>query len=230
MKTKNIAVGALVAVLLTALWWTMLLKPTRAKAAKVRADTAAEREKLAPLQAQLDKARRDAAHAETFKAQLAALETAVPDSPALAAFIRDANAIADASGVAWQSVTHGPPTTGFGVQSSITIGIQIEGTYGQVVEYLGRLATLQRLVVVDSVQLSTAANTGAGAGSPASTGGSTGPFSGATKLSAVISARMFETPPATPGTGASGGSASGGSTASAPPGAAAPTPSASQTG
>ena len=48
------------------------------------------------------------------------------------------------------------------------------------IDYLGRLATLQRLVVVDSVQLSAAGTTGAGAGSPASTGSeSTGPFSGA---------------------------------------------------
>ena len=35
------------------------------------------------------------------------LQLAMPNSPALAAFIRDANAIADQSGVAWQSVTHG---------------------------------------------------------------------------------------------------------------------------
>ena len=61
-------------------------------------------------------------------------------------------------------------------------------------DYLARLAKLDRLVVVDGVQLSTAATTGAGTGAASAGGGSTGPFSGATQLSAVISARMFEAP------------------------------------
>ena len=125
MKTKNMMVGILAAVLVVALWWTMLLKPTRAKAAKVRADTEIEQSKLEPLQAQLAQAQRDAAHAATFKAQLESLQQAMPDSPALAAFIRNANDISEASGVAWQSVTHGPPTLGADGVNSITLGIQV---------------------------------------------------------------------------------------------------------
>ena len=90
MKTKNTAVGVLAAVLVVALWWTMLLKPERSKAAKVRADTDIEQSKLQPLQAQLAKAQRDAAHAATFKAELESLQTAMPNSPALAASSRNA--------------------------------------------------------------------------------------------------------------------------------------------
>jgi Tfp pilus assembly protein PilO len=196
MKTKNMMVGVLAAVLVMALWWTVLLKPTRAKAAKVHADTEIEQSKLAPLQAQLTKAQADAAHAAEFKAQLESLQKAMPDSPALAEFLRDANAIASATGVSWQSVTHSPPTIGVGGVTSITLGIQVKGSYAQVVDYLTRLAALQRLVVVDGVQLSTAGTTGAETGSAASSGGSTGPFSGGTELSAVITARMFASPAA----------------------------------
>ena len=92
-------VGILAAVLVVALWYTMVLKPQRAKASKVREDTASQRSTLDPLEAQLAQARRDAADAATFKAQLDSLEQAMPDSPALAAFIRDANQIADETGV-----------------------------------------------------------------------------------------------------------------------------------
>ncbi len=191
MKTKNLLVGVLAAVLVVALWWTVLLKPTRTKTAKVKEETEIEESKLAPLRAQLTKAQRDAAHADEFKAQLESLQRAMPNSPALAAFIRDANGIAADSGVAWQSVTHGVPTAGIGGVNSITLGIQVKGTYGQVVDYLAQLAELQRLVVVDGVQLSTAGTTGAEAGGPSTAGGSTGPFSGASELSAVITARMF---------------------------------------
>jgi len=217
MKTKNLAVGVLAAVLIVALWWTMLLKPTRAKASKVRAATADEQSKLTPLQAQLSQAQQAAAHASALQAQLLSLELAMPKSPALAAFIRDANAIAEASGVSWQSVTHGVPTLGTGGVTTISVGIQIKGTYPQVMDYLGRLAQLPRLLVVDSVQLTTAPDTGAG-GATAPSGESTGPFSGASQLAAVISARMFEAPGAavgTAGTAGTGVSTTGGTTAPA---------------
>ena len=125
MKTKNLVVGALAAALTLALWWNFLLKPTQTKAKAVKADTAAARTKLQPLEAQLARAQADAAHATRFKAQLAVLQRAVPGSPALAAFIRDANAIAEASRISWQSVTHGPPTPVDAGVASITVGIQI---------------------------------------------------------------------------------------------------------
>jgi Tfp pilus assembly protein PilO len=207
-------------VLVLALWWTMLLKPARAKASKVRADTATEQTTLDPLEAQLAQANRDAANAATFKAQLESLQQAMPDSPALAAFIRSANDIADASGVSWQSVTHGPPTVGTDGTTTITVGIQVKGTYAQVMEYLTRLAKLERLLVVDGVQVSTAGTSGASTGP--TTGLTTGPFSGASELSATISARMFESSTATaPSTGTATAAAStpaGGSGVVAPAG------------
>ena len=98
MKTKNLAVGILAGVLLVALWYTMLLKPTRAKVTDVKAETQVQEDKLAPLQSQLALARADAANAAEIKAQLASLQEAMPDTPALAAFIRDANGIAGGSG------------------------------------------------------------------------------------------------------------------------------------
>ncbi len=193
MKTKNLMVSILAGVLVLALWYTMLLKPTRSKAAKVKADAQAQEQKLAPLQSELARARADAANAAQIKAQLASLQQAMPDTPALAAFIRDANTVASASGVAWQSVSHATPTPGVGGVESITVGIQVKGTYGQVLDYVGRLATMKRLLVVDSVQLATAASGGA-SGDTSSL--STGPFSGGDQLAATISARMFSTPTA----------------------------------
>jgi Tfp pilus assembly protein PilO len=222
MKTKNLAVGVLAALLTTALWYTFLFKPIRAQESKVKADTATERSKLPPLQTQLAQAQTEVAHAGAFKAELQSLQLAMPDSPALAAFIRDANGIAAASNVTWLSVSHAPPVPGAGGVMSITIGISIKGTYPQVMDYLGRLAGLQRLVVVDGVQFNPAASavTGAGTSGGAASGGSTGPFSGAPQLAVTISARMFETLGAagsTDGTAtATGATAAAGTTTAAP--------------
>ena len=201
MKTKHLGVQILAALLTTALWYMFLYKPMRAQQSKVKADTVTERAKLQPLRTQLAQAQTDASHAAAFKAELQSLQLAMPDSPALAAFIRDANNIAAASNASWQSVTHATPVLGAGGVMSITVGIAIKGTYPQVMDYLGRLAALQRLVVVDGVQLnpnassSAAPGAGAGGGAASSTGGSTGPFSGGSQLTATITARMFETPP-----------------------------------
>jgi Tfp pilus assembly protein PilO len=202
MKTKNLAVGALAAVLTLALWWNFLVKPTRAEQKKVKAETAAEQTKLQPLQAQLAQARLDASHAATMKARLAALQRALPTTPALANFIRDANGIAAASNVSWQAVTHGPPVPGDAGIGVITVGIQLRGTYEQVMDYLGRIAGLHRLLVLDSVQFAAsagttaAAGTAAAAGTDAAPGASTGPYSGASELAITITARMFESVPA----------------------------------
>ncbi len=206
MKTKNLAIGAVVGLLLLALGYNFLIKPSNAQAKKVKADTAAERTKLQPLQAQLAQANIDASHASTFKARLSALENAVPETPALAAFIRDANALAAASHVSWLSVTHGVPSTDTPPVATIAVGIQVNGTYEQVVDYLSRLSSLSRLVVVDSVTLAPGAPPGAAAtgGAAAGANASTGPFTGGSTLAATISARMFETPPAVPDTSGTG--------------------------
>jgi Tfp pilus assembly protein PilO len=206
MKTKNLAVGALVGVLVMALWYNFLLKPSRSDASKVKAETEVERTKLQPLQAQLAQANLAAAHAGTFKARLAALKHAVPDSPELANFIRDANAIADASHITWQSVSHGLPAIGADGVSSIAVSIDIQGTYEQVLDYLGRIAALKRLVVLDNLSFSSAGTTGTGATTGSAVDASTGPFSGGSTLAVTMTGRMFETAPVgavtTGGTGA----------------------------
>jgi Tfp pilus assembly protein PilO len=195
VKTKNIAVGALAALLTLALWWNFLLKPARSEASKVKADTEVQKTKLAPLEAQLAQANADAAHAGDFKTQLAALKRAVPEAPALAAWIRAANTTAVAANLTWQSVTHGPPTIGADGVWSIALGIQVRGTYEETIDYLSRLSQLTRLVVIDNIVFSAAGSTGAGAGTGAGGGSlSTGPFTGANELTVTITARMFEIP------------------------------------
>jgi len=230
MKTKNLAVSILVGFLVLALWWTMLLKPTRAKVAKAKTDAAAQEAKLAPLQTQLNQARTDASHAAEFKAELQSLQLALPNNPALSAFIRDANGIASAAGVQWQSVTHAAPAPGVTGVESITVGLQVQGTYGQILDYLTRLASMKRLLVVDSLQLSpvtSAATAGNAGGANANAGNaganvnpanlSTGPFSGGDKLTATISARMFATADAAAAAaGTTGVPASSTATSSAP--------------
>jgi Tfp pilus assembly protein PilO len=193
MNTKNLGVSALVGLLTLALWYNFLLKPARSDASKVKDETAAERVKLQPLQAQVAQANADKAHAAAVRARLALLQHAIPETPELANFIRDANGVAAASGIDWLSVTHGEPVVGTDGTASIAVGMQIKGTYEQTVDYLTRVAKLSRLLVIDNVQITAAAGgTAAPGGAVDTSGQSTGPFSGASSLNVTITARMFE--------------------------------------
>ena len=156
MKTKNLAVGALAAALTLALWWNFLLKPTQTKASKVKAETAVERTKLQPLEAQLAQAQADAAHASTFKAQLgrvAARRAELARARGLhPGRQRDRGRLQHLVAVGHARAADARHS---GV-ASITVGIQIRGTYEQVMDYLGRIAALKRLLVLDNVQFSSA--------------------------------------------------------------------------
>ncbi|MGQ0825770.1 MAG: type 4a pilus biogenesis protein PilO [Actinomycetota bacterium] len=187
MKTRVVAVGALAALLVVALWYTMLLKPVRADIN----DTSSEIEDAEKERQSLDAERRQlealADSGPEVQARLAALREAVPENPELASFIDAAYAIGTEAGVRWVSVAPTEPVLAGGV-SSIQLAINVEGGYFQVLNYLNLLEDLSRLVVIDSVNLT--AGTAEGSGS----GGSDDPtdsVDGAPSLSAQLTGRMF---------------------------------------
>jgi Tfp pilus assembly protein PilO len=81
--------------------------------------------------------------------------------------------------VAWSSFVPAPPTAGAG-GTSISITMKVAGSFGQIFDYLRRLELLDRLIVVDGIQLA-----------PGGDGG-------APKIEANITARMFAAGTASP--------------------------------
>ncbi len=112
MKTKNLMVGILVGVLVLAL---VVHDAAEADAREGLEGQGRERRRSRTSSRRSRRSSRrpaaDAAHAAEIKAELDALQRRCPTIAALADFIRDANAIASASGVAWQSVTHASADT-----------------------------------------------------------------------------------------------------------------------
>jgi Tfp pilus assembly protein PilO len=196
MKSRNLAVGGVVAVLVIALWFMFVLKPMRSDTSKAHKEVVeAERQTLG-LQARLAQVS-DKARNEQTKAELATLHAAVPATPQLSTFIRGANAIAAASGVSWQSVTPGEISRATG-GTTISLGIQVKGGYAQVLDYMQRLQDLSRLVIVDNVNIGSA--TEGAAGAPGGSGG--GVFASETgadvALNLQITGRMFIASPTAP--------------------------------
>jgi Tfp pilus assembly protein PilO len=198
MKRIVLIVAAVVAVLVVVVWYAALYSPKSHDLSKAHDELATAQSQRGNLQTQLGNLRDLEANRAKQQAELQKLNAAVPTTPDLAGFILQANDIATQAGVDWLQVSPALPAapTGGG-PTTINLTMQLEGGFFQVYDYLNRLEDLQRLVIVDTVNLTAKGDTTSG-----------GTASDPT-LTMAISGRMFtRAAPATPG-GTSGGGTTG---------------------
>src|SRR5581483_11754548 len=105
--------------------------------------------------------RRLANDSQAREAELARLGRLIPADPDVDGAILTLNEMAHQAQVAWSSFVPTTPTPTTGGPTAINIGMKVSGTFPQVFDYLRRLEQLDRLVVVDNLQLSGAAQGGA---------------------------------------------------------------------
>jgi Tfp pilus assembly protein PilO len=149
-----------------ALWspQSKALSDARKRKTDAQTKTATLRDQLTRLQ----QARRDQ---PLKQSQLETLRVAIPDDPNLAQFILDANDAAARSGIDFLSITPTPPggtaagagtapaagggaAAGGAAPVPIRVAMSVSGGYFQVLDFMNRLNRLPRLVVIDSVTMS----------------------------------------------------------------------------
>jgi Tfp pilus assembly protein PilO len=171
-----IAIGAGVVVVLL-LWYFLLFAPLGKDADDARQKADQEQRARVDLQAQVARLKELSQNRTQQQATLRKLDAAIPENPNLGDFILQANDIAAKSGIDWLSISPSPPAAGAGAGlSSITVAMQIQGGFFQALDYLNRLEDLDRLVVVDSVNVA--------------------PAGGGSTLSLTLTGRMFTRAPA----------------------------------
>lgn len=201
VKTKNVMVGALVVVLVGALWYRVVYSPMEAKASKAKSAAQVADATSAKLRRSLEDF--SGAKKRTNDALTGPMLAAVPIDSAEASFLRTIDALRVSSGADWQSITPAPPVLSGNV-TTITVGIAVQGTEDQLMRYLAGLADSKRLFVVDSLTISQGGTPGTGA-SPG------GVFSGSA-LQMQISGRIFSQPGAASATVGATGSSPGATT------------------
>jgi type II secretory pathway component PulM len=239
---RSVLIGVIAGgVVLVLLWYFVLFSPTSSKLDSTRADVASAQSQKQQLENTIQQLKELSRNAAQQQAKLAALRAAVPPTPDLGAFILQANDIATASGIDWLSITPSPPAasgTG-GPTSTIRVAMQVQGGFYQVLDYLNRLENMQRLVIVDTINVSAGGaggGTTGGSGSTSSAGSSSGSTdaTGAPDLSVTLTGRMFTGAQPAVSSGAAGAGASGATTPTTPattPGSSTPTtPPASSSG
>lgn len=179
-------VGAAVLVVLA--WYFLLFAPLSSDIDSTHNRVTEEQRNALDLRATVQRLEELSAKAPQQQATLRRLNAAIPATPDLADFILQANRIASESGIDWLSVSPAPPAaTVGGTNSTIVLAMQIEGGFYQVLDYLNRLEDLERLVVVDAVNISASA-----AGSTTASGATASVSStGAPTLGVTLSGRMF---------------------------------------
>ncbi|HEX5616481.1 MAG TPA: type 4a pilus biogenesis protein PilO [Acidimicrobiia bacterium] len=184
MNRRGVALFAVAAVAIVALWWTLVYSPRgdQLDDAKVELETAQGEQQA--LQAQLARLEDINENLPEIDADLAKLSGLVPPTADLAGFILGMNDLANQSGIDWISVSPTPPAaqgTGF---ATIGLNITVEGGFFQVLDYLNRLEDFDRLVVVEGVNVTGGSTGGEG------TDGAVVDSSG---LAVSMTARMFTT-------------------------------------
>lgn len=192
MRQRPLVVGAAAAVVLVLLWYVLLWSPRSAALNDARKDTQEAQQQEAELRgrlARLQAAQNDEAR---VRAQVEALRAAVPDEPNLAELILDANDAATKAGIDFLSIAPNQPLDSGGPPAAagtslppgltpISLSMSVTGGYFQALDFVNRLYSLPRLVIIDGLSV-TSAPTG--------------------RLVVQITARMFTTAPPAPTPGA----------------------------
>ena len=182
-------------------WNAFFLAPKAEAKAAAHKELVAARQQEQELRRNLTELRKLANDSQAREAELARLGGLIPAAPDVAGAIDTLNETAKAAQVAFASFVPSPPMPGAaGGPTSTSIGMKVSGTFGQIFDYLLRLEALDRLVVIDSLQLMAEAIEG------------TGPPT----LQADVKARMFSTGANSPAPAATGTNASSSGTAALP--------------
>jgi Tfp pilus assembly protein PilO len=170
-----IALAVMGAIVLLYGWNSVFLSSKSEAKAAVQKELAAAKAVERDLRANLVQLRKLAADTQSREAELARLGRLIPAEADVAGAILTLDETAKEAQVAWSTFTPAPPAAAAGGPATLGLTIRIGGTFHQILDYLGRLESLDRLVVVDSVAL-----TGGNSTSPGSPG-----------LEADLKARMF---------------------------------------
>jgi Tfp pilus assembly protein PilO len=175
-------------------WNAVFLGPKNRDRAAVEKELSAARRTEQDLRANMTQLRKLAADTKSREAELAGLGRLIPADADIDGAILALDQAAKQAQVSMAAFVPSPTAAGTGGSpATVSLSMTIDGTFDQIYDYLRRVETFDRLVVIDSLQLG-----GGGTGTAAA--------AGPPKLSAQIKARLFAaTGPAAPGTTAASG-------------------------
>lgn len=192
--TRKWTLGAvLVAVLILVAGWFLLISPQRAEVADLQAQTDSQENANSALDTELAVLKEQNKDLPKKQAELAALQTKIPQAPELPTYIREMQEVGRQSGVAFTSLT---PTTPVAVGSvagaegsllpeslaALNVDMVVTGSYFEITKFMNDLETASRYTLVSGYAI-----TEEGASDDVASGGSP-------VLTATVNARIYLVP------------------------------------
>lgn len=208
MKRNVLLAGVAVFVVIVIAWFFLIYSPLGDDLTNAQTATATEARTTQDLQTELARLTAQSKNTTRLQALLRKFDQAIPQKPDLGEFIIQLNQIAGSSGVKLLTIAPSPPAAS-GTSSAIALSISVTGSFFQVKNFLTKMEKLERLVIIDGVNIS------AGGGSSSTGSSSSSSTSNSTSLSLSMTGRMFtRTAPAAAAGTPSAPAAPGGSTSS----------------
>ncbi len=153
LKVLGGALGAGLVVLVA--WYLLLWGPQGGRIEDAQAERDAATARNQQLLTQVERLQGAKERQPELVAQNDRLKAAIPDQPDLAAFILSADDAASTSGVTFMAITPQAPATAEDatLPTVVAVSIEAEGGYFQVLDFVNRLEDLDRLVVIDSIDV-----------------------------------------------------------------------------
>jgi len=159
MKRKVLLVGiaAMFAVVLA--WFFLLSRPAGDDLNDARGELDQAQATLSQLDGDLARLRSIESDLPRLQSGIETLRSAVPDTADLADFILSANEAAVAAGLEVTSIAPDEPRIGDGSGlTEINVGLNTEGGYYRILDFLNRLAELHRVITVENISLTAIRN------------------------------------------------------------------------
>ena len=175
MSRAAVLVSVLAALLVTAGWYLLLVKPVQDTIIDTEDQMIAAVEEERTLRAQRAVLQKIEDNMLSYLTAIGDLERSIPPSPQTASLIDDLSALAVETGVVWDAGAYGNPTQPEGEDYfEIPVNVSIQGQFFEVLGYLYGMAELDRLVRIESLAITPAQDD-----------------DGFTTLSVTINARAF---------------------------------------
>lgn len=166
MKTQSTLISAVVGVFMVIGWYFLLWAPQQVNLSNARDDAAQAETQRSTLETQLVKLRSAAKTLDADKEKVARLEKMIPDETDLEDYINEINSTATDSGLQVVGISPVPPAaansndpTTIGTPpgvSVIQLTMSADGNYAQMRDFIARINKLDRLMLIDSINASTA--------------------------------------------------------------------------
>ncbi|MBI2168099.1 MAG: type 4a pilus biogenesis protein PilO [Actinobacteria bacterium] len=144
--------GGLVVVVLA--WYIAVYRPKASQITDARQQVEEAQGEEQNLRATLERLESVDAERPEFEAEVRRLAAAIPPQPELASFILAAHNLAARSELAWLSISPTLPASLAGTDiSQVSMEMELAGEFFDVVKYLQGIEELERIVVIDSLEL-----------------------------------------------------------------------------